>query len=40
MSLSKVMKTFENIMENVHIPLYFKIHDISKASKGVIMEQS
>ena len=40
------MNTFENNMENgafaskeqmLHFPLYFQIHDISKASKGVIM---
>ena len=38
---------FENIMENgafapkeqmLHFPYFFQIHDISKASKGVIME--
>ena len=45
-NLNKVLNTFENIMENVaiapneqmlHFP-YFQIHDISKMSKGVIME--
>ena len=32
----KLLNIFENIMEN--FPQYFQIHDISKASKGVIME--
>ena len=41
------MNTFENIMENgafapkeqmLHFPEYLQIHDISKASKGAIME--
>ena len=46
-NLNKVLNTFENIMENgafapneqmLHFPLYFQIHDISKAllwSKGL-----
>ena len=38
------LSNFENIMENgafapkeqlLHFPLYFQLHDISKASKGV-----
>ena len=46
-NLSKNVNTFENIMENgrfatkeqiLHFPSYFQIYDISKASKGVIME--
>ena len=46
-NLSEVFNTFENIMENgafgpkeqmLHFPYYFQIHDISKASKGAIME--
>ena len=41
------MNTFESIMENgafalleqmLHFPYYFQIRDISKVSKGVIME--
>ena len=45
-NLSKVLNTFENIMENgafapkgqmLHSPWYFQIHDISKASKGIIL---
>ena len=46
-SLSLVLNTFENIMENgafapkeqmLYFLQYFQIYDISKASKGVIME--
>ena len=46
-NLSKVLNTFENIMENgafapkeqmLHFQYYFQICDISKASKEVIME--
>ena len=46
-NLSKVLNTFEDIMENrafapmeqmLNIPQYFQIHSISKASKGAIME--
>ena len=41
--LSKVLNTFENIMKNeafanASFPIIFSIHDISKGSKGVIME--
>ena len=44
----QVLNTFENIMEKgafapkeqmLDFPSYFQIHDISKASKGAIMEQ-
>ena len=44
---SKVLNTFQNIMENgafaqkeqmLHFPEYFQIHDTSKVSKGNIME--
>ena len=46
-NISNVFNTYENIMENgafapkeqmLYLPYYLEIHDISKASKGVIME--
>ena len=45
-NLKKVLNTFENIMENgafapeeqfLRFPLYFQIHDTSRASNGIIM---
>ena len=43
-NLSKVLNTFENFMDNgafanAPFSIYFQIHDISKASKGVINAQ-